>query len=81
VISLICSVFISVLLCGDLVPSHRAGEPKNRGAGERKQRKQGAGADGNGRDASPRVARRCASGGGITGENGFDEEAGGSGAG
>jgi hypothetical protein len=36
---------------------------------------QKAGADGNGRDASPRVARRCASGGGITGENGFDEEA------
>src|ERR1700739_2464526 len=30
VISLICSDFISVLLCGDLVPSHGAGEPKNR---------------------------------------------------
>ena len=28
---------------------------------------QKAGADGNGRDASQRVARRCASGGGVTG--------------
>jgi len=50
VISLICSDFISVLLCGDLVPSLEAGEPKNR-------------AEGNRRDASPRVARRCASDG------------------
>jgi len=39
-----------------------------------------AGADGNRRDTSPRVARPCASGGGITGENGFDEKAGRSGA-
>jgi hypothetical protein len=30
VISLICSDFMSVLLCGDLVPSPSAGEPKNR---------------------------------------------------
>ena len=30
---------------------------------------QGAGADGNRRDTSRRVARRCASGGGITGDN------------
>src|ERR1043166_5701703 len=31
VISLICSDFISVLLCGDLVPSLHTGEPKDRG--------------------------------------------------
>jgi hypothetical protein len=34
--------------------------------GERKQTNQGAGAQGNRRDASPRVARRCAREGGIT---------------
>ena len=37
--------------------------------GKRKQTNQGAGADGNRRDTSPRVARRCASGGGITGDS------------
>src|SRR5437879_7309013 len=67
VISLICSDFISVLLCGDLVPSPEPGEPKDRVGRRTEQTNQGAGADSNGRDTSPRVARRCASGGGGTG--------------
>jgi hypothetical protein len=70
VISLICSDFTSVLLCGDLVPSLEAGDQIPGFAGERKLGSE-AGADGNGRDTSPRVARRCASGGGITREKRF----------
>jgi len=38
-------------------------------AGGRKAPDQKAGADGNRSDASPRVARRCASGGKITGDD------------
>src|SRR5258708_38948598 len=53
-------------LGGDLVPSLEAREPKDRGRGERKGTNQGAVADGNRRDTSPRVARRCAREGGIT---------------
>jgi hypothetical protein len=37
VISLICSDFISVLLCGDLVPSLESGEPMTASPGERKE--------------------------------------------
>src|SRR5271168_5332574 len=60
VMALICSDFISVLLCGDLVPSLGAGEPKNRECrgtegNKRRTRQEATGVT--------RVARRCARGG------------------
>src|ERR1700752_3317999 len=61
VISLICSDFISVLLCGDLVPSLEAGEPKNRECRRTEGENSRSRAEGNRRDTSLRVARRCAS--------------------
>ncbi len=57
-----CSAFISVLLCGDLVPSLEAGGPKNRDCRRMEKENSRSRAEGNRRDASLRVARRCASG-------------------
>src|ERR1700684_3392725 len=62
VMALICSDFISVLLCGDLVPSLGAGEPKNRESRRTEENKSKGAAGGNRRDASRRVARGCARG-------------------
>ena len=66
VISLTCSDFISVPLCGDLVPSLEAGEPKDRDCRRMEEVNQKAAAEGNECDTRPRVAGRCASGGCIT---------------
>src|SRR5271156_3642915 len=53
VMALICSDFISVLLCGDLVPSPEAGEPKDRVCRRTEGGPFADGADGNRRDTSP----------------------------
>jgi hypothetical protein len=47
--------------CGDLVPSLEAGEPKKRDCRRTEEENSRSCTEGNRRDASPRVARRCAS--------------------
>ena len=49
-------------------PHSAQGNQRTALTGERKLPDQKAGAEGNGRDMSPRVARQCASGGGIIDE-------------